>query len=208
MFDDVELRIRKHNKILFTQDSECLQNLCMLISKQRHTTQVLWALECLQIPMEELARKYPDKEEITRAYELSNSWAHGEIKMPVAKKAILSCHALARDMDDPYDIALCHGIGQGCSTVHVGTHAMGLVYYELTAIVVSHDYQEYQREVLDKIQFYTEKLKWCIDYLENRENKIKWADFLVRDRSPVQKNCQNKTQKNTEKHRKIQNIDK
>ena len=187
MFDDVELRIRKQNKILFTQDSECLQDLGRLISKQRHITQVLWAFECLQIPMEELARKYPDKKEITMAYELSNSWAHGEIKMPVAKKAILSCHALAREMDEPYDIALCHGIGQGCSTVHVGTHAMGLVYYELTAIVIRHGYQDYQSEVLDKIRCYTEKLNWCTTYLEREGNKIKWADFLVRDGKTEQK---------------------
>lgn len=57
----------------------------------------------------------------------------GDVLMPVAKRAILDVHAMARDMDDPADAALCHAVGQGCSCVHTPKHALGLPVYELTA---------------------------------------------------------------------------
>lgn len=118
------------------------------------------------------------------AYTLSNGWAHGTVKMTVAKRAILNCHALAKEMDQDYDIALCHAIGQGCSTVHVETHALGLVFYELTAIVMKHKYRDYQVEVLDKINYYMDKLKWYQDHIEDFVSKQIWADFLIREGIP------------------------
>lgn len=181
MFRDVEARIKKHNKILFTRNSECLQNLRHLISEQKHLTLVRWAFECVQIPMSELMSKYPDETVIHSAYDLSNAWAHGKVKMPIAKKEILNCHALARKFEQDYDIALCHAIGQGCSTVHVETHALGLVFYELTAIVIKNKYVDYQEEVLDKIKFYMNQLKWFEDDFARLENKQEWAAFLIRE---------------------------
>ena len=65
----------------------------------------------------------------------AKAWAAGEIKMPVAKRAILNCHALAKKMTSPTDSARCHAIAQGFSVVHTTGHALGLPIYELTAIV-------------------------------------------------------------------------
>jgi hypothetical protein len=180
MFHDVELKIKKHNKILFTRDSECLWELRKLISEQKHITLVLWAFECLIDPVNELMKKYPEKTEIKKAYDFCNDWAHGKVKMPVAKRAILDCHALAKEMNQEYDIALCHAIGQGCSTVHVETHALGLVFYELTAIVIKNEYKDYQVEVLDKIQYYINKLKWCQVHTDELIDNHVWAEFLMR----------------------------
>lgn len=59
--------------------------------------------------------------------------------MPVAKRAILDVHAMARDMDDPADAALCHAVGQRCSCVHTPKHALGLPVYELTATYIRGD---------------------------------------------------------------------
>lgn len=184
MFSDVELRIKKRNKILFARDSQCLQELRRLISEQNHISLVFWAFECMEVPMNELKTKYPDKAEIKKAYDLSNDWAHGIVKMAVAKKAILNCHALAKEINNEYDIALCHAIGQGCSTVHVETHALGLVFYELTGIVIKHKYKDYQMEVLDKIKYYTNRLIWCQEYIDGLESDQGWADFLCREGVP------------------------
>lgn len=155
-----------------------------MISEQKHITLVLWVFECLQIPINELMSKYPDKNEIKMAYDLSYGWAHGTVKMTVAKRAILNCHAIAKELVQEYDIALCHAIGQGCSTVHVETHALGLIFYELTAIVIKHKYKDYQEEVLEKIKFYISKLRW---YQEHSDDLVKgqtWAEFLIREGVP------------------------
>jgi len=46
MFSDVEIKMKKSNKILFSRDSECLHDLISLIQKQNHRTLVMWALDC------------------------------------------------------------------------------------------------------------------------------------------------------------------
>jgi hypothetical protein len=184
MFSDVNLRIKKRNKILFARDCECIQELRRLIGEQKHITLVLWVFECLQIPLSEMVLKYPDKMEIKMACDLSSGWAHRKVKMTVAKRAILNCHAIAKELEQEYDIALCHAIGQGCSTVHVETHALGLVFYELTAIVIKHKYKDYQEEVLDKIKFYISKLKWYREHTDDLVKSQTWAEFLIREGVP------------------------
>ena len=42
----------------------------------------------------------------------AGDWAAGRIKMPIAQKKILDCHALAKELDRKEDIAACHAIGQ------------------------------------------------------------------------------------------------
>ena len=152
--------------------------------EQKHITLILWVFECLQIPMNEMISKYPDKMEIKMAYDLSNGWAHGKVKKTIAKRAILNCHSLSRELEYERDIALCHAIGQGCSTVHVETHALGMVFYELTAIVIKHKYKDYQVEVLDKIKFYISKLLWYQEHADELVKNQVWAEFLIRDEIP------------------------
>lgn len=180
MFQDVENKIKKKNKILFNRESEALQDLRYLISRQNHITLVLWAFDCLKTPVKELMEKYPEEKAIQETFDLSLAWAHGQIKMPQAKKTILACHAVAKKLTDEVEIALCHAIGQGCGTVHVETHALCLPFYELTAIVIKSEYVNYQDEVLSKIDFYMKKLKWwqenSKDYIANET----WADFLLK----------------------------
>lgn len=180
MFIDVEAKIKRKNVILFSRDSICLQDLRKMIADQRHTTLVLWAFDCMQLPIKELMIKYNDEASIIGAYDASKLWAEGKVKMPIAKKAILECHGLAKRLDNTYDKALCHGIAQGCSTVHVETHALGLVFYELTAIVIKNNYKNYENEVLEKISFYEERLRYWEKHIEFVEKKRTWAEFLIR----------------------------
>lgn len=180
IFSDLREKIKKKNKILFDRKSWCLQDLRKLICQQDHLTLVLWAFDCVQIPMEKLIEKYPDELDIHPAYEQAYLWAHGDLKMPAAKRAILDCHAVAKKMTNAADAALCHAVGQGCSTVHVETHALGLVFYELTAIVIESEYEDYENAVIGKIRYYEDRLKY---WQENAPEYIcgkKWAEFLTR----------------------------
>ena len=45
MFSDVEIKLKKRNKMLFSRDSQCLQELIKLIQIQNHRTLVMWALD-------------------------------------------------------------------------------------------------------------------------------------------------------------------
>lgn len=61
MFTDVEIKLKKGNKILFSRDSECLQELIKLIQLQKHRTLVMWALDCAKVPLKQFEAKYPDE---------------------------------------------------------------------------------------------------------------------------------------------------
>ncbi len=178
MFSDVEIKLKKRNKILFSRDSKCLQELIKLIQLQNHRTLVMWALDCAKLPLEQFEAKYPDERRPRICLELSEAWARGKIKMPAAKKAILNSHAAAKEINDSEYGALCHAIGHAGATVHVGTHALGLPMYELTSIVLRYGKDNFSIPVSEKINYYYNRLLY---WQENTDKlKLDWADFLLR----------------------------
>lgn len=78
--------------------------------------------------------------------------------MPSARKAILACHAIAKTHDDPEIKALAHAVGHAGASVHVGTHAFGLVAYELTAAVRRYKGIGFEDDIFRIKSFYSEKL--------------------------------------------------
>jgi hypothetical protein len=181
MLADIEARLRRGNKVLFSRDSECLQDLISLIMLQKHQTLVLWAFDCVQVPLEKFESRYPEEPRPRAAVEKCRAWARGEIIMPPAKRAILDAHAVAKEIDDPVFGALCHAVGHAGATVHVETHGLGLVFYELTALVLENR-ENYEAPVLDKIRNYQDRLL-CWQEHTGDANQT-WASFLLDDSRP------------------------
>lgn len=141
---------------------------------------MLWAFECVKVPLEIFESKYPKEIRPRKALELCKKWASGTVKMPVAKRAILECHTVAKEIDDDYYKAICHAIGQGISTVHVETHAIGLPFYELTSIVLKN--KDNYCDALDaKIKYYIDTLLYYQDNIDSLDKNTTWADFLLKD---------------------------
>jgi hypothetical protein len=179
MFSDVEIKLKKRNRILFSRDSQCLQELIELIQLQNHRTLVIWAFDCAKQPLEQFEAKYPDERRPRICSELCEAWARGRIKMPVAKRAILDSHAVAKEIDDREYGALCHAIGHAGATVHVETHALGLPFYDLTAIVLKYGKDNFQKPVSEKINYYRGRLLY---WQENTDKLgLDWAYFLLDD---------------------------
>ena len=178
----IEQKYLRGNQILFTRDSECLQSLLRLIELQKHRTLVMWALECAQEPLGLLETKYPEERRPRRALELCEDWARGIIKMVDAKRAILESHAVAKEIDDKEFIALVHAIGHAGATVHVETHAFGLVIYELSALVFKVGLDKCDIEVSKKISFYYERLLFWQAHIDT--TNVSWAKFLMDDTRP------------------------
>ena len=177
MFLDVEQRIKRKNRILFSHDSACLRELRQRMERQTHRVLVLWALDCAAVPLARFEGKYPDEPRPRMALELCDAWARGEVKMPLARRAILDAPAVARMIDAREYGALCHAIGQAGATVHVGAHAPGLPFYELTAIVLRCGMAGYEGEVLEKIGYYTDQLEFWRENAGKAERK--WAGFIT-----------------------------
>lgn len=102
--------------------------------------------------------------------------------MPVAKRAILDSHAVAKEIDDNEYGALCHAIGHAGATVHVETHALGLPFYELTAIVLKCGKDNFRKPVSNKINYYYNRLLYWQENTDRLE--LDWAVFLLDDNRP------------------------
>lgn len=150
MFADVEARLKRKNKILFSKDSSSLRKLAKLLTIQNHRTVIMWALDCAQIPLEKFELKYPNETRPRTCLEVSKSWARGKVKMPLARRAILNAHAVAKEIDDSEYGALCHAIGHAGATVHTEGHALGLPMYELTAMVLMYGKDNFTKPVEEK----------------------------------------------------------
>lgn len=180
--EDVREKYKRKNQVLFDRDSACLQELLRLIRQQKHRTLVMWAFECAEPVVDRLRERYPKDHRPEEALHLCKLWAGGEIKMPEAKRALLQAHAMAKEIDNPADIALCHGVGQACAAVHVETHAIGLVLYELTAIVREVGIDHCETAVAEKIDDYISCLRFWQQEIDREPRQ--WAAFLLDDSRP------------------------
>lgn len=181
MDESVLIKLKRKNKILFDRNSECLEPLFELICRQNHRAIVLWAFDCAKETCAFVEEKYPHELRLRNALEMSEKWARGEIKMPQAKCSILDAHKAARDKDIVYD-SLCHAVGQACSAVHTEAHAVGLPFYELSAIVHLYGIEKCEKYVDAKIEFYIQKML----FWQENEPLVNqpWAKFLQRNDVP------------------------
>ena len=91
---EVSAKAKRKNQILFSKESVLLDNLRHLIGQANRRALILWALELAEETARELAVKFPEDLRPRGAIAAARAWASGEIKMPIAKQAILNCHTM------------------------------------------------------------------------------------------------------------------
>ena len=173
---EVCAKAKRHNQILFSKENALLDNLRHLIGQANRRVLVLWALELAEESARVLAEKYPEDRRPKEAIAASRAWAAGEIKMPIAKRAILDCHAMAKELTNPADIARCHAVGQACSVVHTAGHALGYPMYELTAIVLELGLDDCRDAVEHRVRYYEQRLHYWAEH--EKSCCQDWASFL------------------------------
>lgn len=110
--DEVSEKLKKKNQILFSKNSEYMKDLIMLFDTQSHQSIVLWAFDFASESIVKLEEKYLEEKRPREALEAAKDWASGKIKMRLAQRKILDCHAFAKEIENKEDIAICHSIGQ------------------------------------------------------------------------------------------------
>ncbi|HIZ84139.1 MAG TPA: hypothetical protein H9668_06960 [Firmicutes bacterium] len=173
--DEVREKLRRGNEILFSKNSACLAGLRAALEGGERRVAVLWALDVSSQAVESLEERYPGESRPREALETARLWAAGRVKMPAARQAILSCHGLAKELDDPADAALCHAVAQSCSTVHTPLHAIGFPLYELTALVRRYGPDNCREPVESRLTDYRQRLAF---WAERGTDGLNWAAFL------------------------------
>lgn len=167
-------------KLLYGPTSECVQPLVQLAACLPRKTLVLWALDCAIPYLMLFEGSCPHDDRPRQMLAQADRWARGEIKMPEAKKAILAAHKAATAAADfPAAQAAARAAAQAASTIHVKTHAMGLVYYGLTAIAYTPPKNTANARVdTECTRLYQRMCYWQ----QNAGNTNRpWASFLLRD---------------------------
>lgn len=170
-------KVKRKNQILFDRESGLLQDLIFLLQGTSRRVQVLWALELARQSVEELESLYPQEMRPCNALEAARLWAMERIRMPIARRAILDCHAVAKEWQDPYACALCHAIGQACAVVHTPRHALGYPIYQLTALVLRYGVEHCVDPITQRVQEYIDLLIHLQS--EPVREAEEWAAFLL-----------------------------
>jgi hypothetical protein len=176
--DEVSVRLRKKNQVLFTKDSEYIQDIMMLFRGQDHRVMALWAFEFASESVIGLEKKYPKEKRPREAVEAARDWAAGTIKMRAAQRKILDCHAVAKEIACKADIAACHAIGQACAVVHTAGHAIGYPIYDLTAMIYQYGLENCSEAVERRKQEYIDRLTYWSTHLCDYRGT--WAKFMLK----------------------------
>jgi hypothetical protein len=126
----------KARKMLNNLDAPYIQPLVRLIETQSKSALANWAIDYSeQVILPLWSKHYPDDLRPHEAIHAAREWLSREIKLPEAKKAILKCHAAAREADgNPVAQAAARTIGQSASTIHSARHCIGLALYGALAV--------------------------------------------------------------------------
>lgn len=176
--EEVYQKIKRKNEILFSKDSIFLQDLILLIQQQNHRTLALWAFDLADETIKKLQIRHPGEERPAMALQAARLWAFGKIKMPVAQRKILDCHAAAKEMGSMEDAALCHAIGQACSVVHTRGHAIGFPIYDLTSLIYRYGIEDGKAYAEKRKQEYWDKM--MLWHARQDEYNGMWTDFMLK----------------------------
>ena len=95
--DEVSVKLKKNNQILFSKNSEYMQDLIMLFESQSHRVMALWAFDFASESIAKLEEKYPEEKRPREALEAVKDWASGKIKMRFAQRKIGSVKSYAQN---------------------------------------------------------------------------------------------------------------
>jgi hypothetical protein len=117
-------------------DAPYIRSLVKLIETQSKSTLANWAVDYSERVLLPLWNKhYPDDPRPQNALKAAREWLSGKIKLQEARKAILQCHAAAREAENNHVArSAARAIGQSASTVHSARHCIGLALYGALAV--------------------------------------------------------------------------
>ena len=174
--EEVRARAKRRNKVLFMPGDALFDALSPLTERAGRRALVLWALSLADDAVSRLRVLLPEETRPMDAVRLARQWSRGEVKMPVAKAAILACHAVAKENVSPEAATLCHAVGQACAVVHARGHAMGFAVYELTAIARREGVEKCRAAVEARVCEYVSRLLQAEEEAEAHPGP--WAKFL------------------------------
>lgn len=170
----------RRRKILFSRNSPVIAPLWAKIKQQNHRAIVLWTLDGAKRYLSIYEAAFQSDPRPRELLEAGWFWAQGQMKTPEAKKWILEVHRIADALDDhPVEQAALRALAHAVAAIHVETHALGMVFYGLTALAYQAQPEGIDAFAQKEIQAEIKRLGYWAK--EEKETKWKWAGFLRKD---------------------------
>ncbi len=168
--------------LLLTRSSAEVWPLKGLVERQNHRALVLWVIDCAPRVLRVFEKSYPLDKRPRLALKAAKLWSQGKIKMPQARRAALDSHKAATSVksENPAACAAARAMGHVVGTVHADTHALGIVFYGVTAFVYASKEKDKNKVVQRELAWFYKRLK----YWEGKETQVKapWASFLMQNK--------------------------
>ena len=126
------------------------------LPREHHRLLSAWSADCVEHVLQHFTAVSPDVRPL-KALEIARQWARGEIKVGVAQKASVACHACAREImaktpDQTAAIAIARAAGHAVATAHFAEHSLGGANYAIKAMAAlghsKHDERNWQLQQL------------------------------------------------------------
>ena len=173
--DEVHMRLKRKNKILFAKDSELLTGSGVAVSRTGTSGYGVVAFEFAAETVANLEEKYPDERRPREALEAVPGFGGRKKSRCVRPIKILSCLPL-QEIACKEDIAMCHAVGQACAVVHTAGHAIGYPIYDLTSIIYRYGIEDASKIVEERKQTYINRLLYWKEHLDTYKGE--WAEFM------------------------------
>jgi hypothetical protein len=96
-----------------------------------------WAAACAERILPLFERRDRTDARPREAIEAARSFARGDIRVGVARKAAAAAHPAARTATDPAAVAAARAAGHTAATAHMASHAPGVPYYVSKALLAA-----------------------------------------------------------------------
>jgi len=116
------------------------QEFWLFYNRNDHQSLALWAADCAERVLPLFEDSYPQDTRPRDAIRTLREWVRtGKFSMPVIRRASLSAHAAAKEVQASNKAAslAAHAAGQAVGTAHVATHAFGSALYAMKAVSVT-----------------------------------------------------------------------
>ena len=100
------------------------------LARPKHGALMVWALNCVSHAM----KNFTVHPVLSHALELGKLWADDKASVGDARNAALTCHSLARSIDDPAEQDMARACGHALATTHMADHCLQAARYAVRAV--------------------------------------------------------------------------
>lgn len=103
------------------------------LEKEQHRQLIKWACDCVRHVLPLLGDNIDER--LEHALKVAKEWERGSASVGYARNAAFGVIALARESQNPTEVAIARAAGHAVATAHMADHSTGAAEYALKALV-------------------------------------------------------------------------